>query len=702
MPRRPPPRRCSDCLQQGAPHALGRKRQFRDARADGSRDGVRDHRPARDDRRLAHRFCAVRSDRRRHFHQYRLELRHLTRLGHRVVHEAGGDRRAGLVVDDLLVDCPAHALRAATMDLLLDGGWIDRASDVLDDDVAQRLDAEGLGVDPHPRDVDPGAGASLGDGRFALAQHRLVLRAERRAQPIDVAQRLDLAGHALDAHLAIDHLQILNRRLHLGGGDVQHPLAGFLSRFEHGWTHRVDRFAATGGAGVRRRIRIDGADAHLIGALEAEGLGRDDLQTRIGARQVDRADCHHERAIRLQTTQGRRRLRAAEPAAQRDAHTFVRTSRGQLGTVDRFRTLETLQQTDRRPRRAIRADVATAGGVLLTYLDLVHAQPGDELVDQALAREDGLRQARGAVRPSWRLVGDDFCGVDVQVLPAIEHAETQRRVRRRRAWFRAGVEDDLAFQRGERAVLTRPSRDAEDRRRRWTGGAEVLDAREAQAYGAIHGHRAGGDQRLDQAELATEPAADGHGIHPHLRGRLPQHRRHRVACAEHRLGARIHHHVAQRIDGGGADLRLQVALVNPRGAVLPRDDDVRLRQCLVGVTALVALMTGHIRRLGLFLLTAAGGGAVHAQLLFVLGGAHAHDRRIWPHRVEWVDGWRQGFVFDLDALCAVLRGGLALGQDHRHRLAYVRGAFEGHDDAAVVDRGADVAHGQILGGEDGH
>src|SRR3989442_1444736 len=112
--------------------------------------------------------------------------------------------------------------------------------------------------------------------------------------------------------------------------------------------------------------------------------------------------------------------------------------------------------------------------------------------------------------------------------------------------------------------------------------------------------------------------------------------------------------------------------------------------------------TGQIRRVGLFLLAAAGGGAVHAQLLFVLAGAHAHDRRIGPHRVEWVDGWVQRFLFALDALCAVLRGGLALAQDHRYGLTYVRGAFEGHDDAAVVDRGADVAHGQILGGEDGH
>jgi len=50
------------------------------------------------------------------------------------------------------------------MDLLLDGRWIDRATNVLNDDVAHRLDPASLGVHAYPADVHAGARAPLRHG----------------------------------------------------------------------------------------------------------------------------------------------------------------------------------------------------------------------------------------------------------------------------------------------------------------------------------------------------------------------------------------------------------------------------------------------------------------------------------------------------------------------------------------------------------
>ena len=95
-------------------------------------------------------------------------------------------------MDDLLVHRPADTLRTAAVDLLFDGGGIDRFTHILHHHVAQRFDAAGLGVDADPCDVYSSPRAALGDSGFAFAQHRFVFGAERRAQSVDVFQRLYL------------------------------------------------------------------------------------------------------------------------------------------------------------------------------------------------------------------------------------------------------------------------------------------------------------------------------------------------------------------------------------------------------------------------------------------------------------------------------------------------------------------------------
>src|SRR5579871_2318037 len=83
------------------------------------------------DRWFADRLGAERTNGGWHLDDRHVQLRDLTRLRNGVVHQAGGDRRTGLVVRDLLVQTPADALRAAAVNLRLDQCRIDCATNVL-------------------------------------------------------------------------------------------------------------------------------------------------------------------------------------------------------------------------------------------------------------------------------------------------------------------------------------------------------------------------------------------------------------------------------------------------------------------------------------------------------------------------------------------------------------------------------------------
>ncbi len=96
--------------------------------------------------------------------------------------------------------------------------------------------------------MDPRTRAFFGDGRLALADDRLVLAAEARAQTVDLFQCLDLARHTLDAHLAVHELEVVDGRLQFGRGDLEHPLARLRRGSLHGRPDRVHRLRATGRA----------------------------------------------------------------------------------------------------------------------------------------------------------------------------------------------------------------------------------------------------------------------------------------------------------------------------------------------------------------------------------------------------------------------------------------------------------------------
>ena len=141
--------------------------------------------------------------------------------------------------------------------------------------------------------------------------------------------------------------------------------------------------------------------------------------------------------------------------------------------------------------------------------------------------------------------------------------------------------------------------------------------------------------------------------------------------------------------------------MHPRRSVLALDDDLAVGKRCLDVAAVVALMTRDVRRLRRLLLSA-GSRAVHAELFVTLLAALADDRRVRLQCRHGVDSWFERLVFDLHRVRAVFGGGFVLGQDNRHGLADVRRAIQGHHDAAVFDRLADVGYGQVLGFQHAH
>src|SRR5438105_2817536 len=160
---------------QCLPDALRSERQLGDSYAAGVADGVCPGGGARNHGRLARTLGAEWPENGRHLDHDRLHVGRLASLGHRVIHEATGDRRTLLVKDDLFVEAPAHPLDGAAVHLVFEEGWIDRSADVLNGDVMKRHDFACVRIDAHAGNVDGHAGTVVSDDRLTATQHRDIL-----------------------------------------------------------------------------------------------------------------------------------------------------------------------------------------------------------------------------------------------------------------------------------------------------------------------------------------------------------------------------------------------------------------------------------------------------------------------------------------------------------------------------------------------
>ena len=192
------------------PHAGGGRDRVGDRRRDGARPAARRRpwrrtgRPAPGPRRSASRSAA------------RCSID-----GHRVLDERAGAQLAVLVVGELLEQRPADALRGAAVHLALDERGVQRAADVLGDDVAQQRHGAGLAVH-----ADVARDARRRRARGWSARRRRSPRSARtgcrsvRTLAARSAIAIPRLGRADGAHLAVDDLEVLGGDLELGRGDL--------------------------------------------------------------------------------------------------------------------------------------------------------------------------------------------------------------------------------------------------------------------------------------------------------------------------------------------------------------------------------------------------------------------------------------------------------------------------------------------------
>ena len=127
-----------------------------------------------------------------------------------------GQELALLVVDHLLEQPAAHALRHAPVDLALDDDRIDDLAAVVGDDVAQETYGARADVDLHVSDVHR---ARVGHGRLMMIHGGFEVRRDRRGpregreRGLDhAAERHARAGRAADGRDAVADLDVLRRR----------------------------------------------------------------------------------------------------------------------------------------------------------------------------------------------------------------------------------------------------------------------------------------------------------------------------------------------------------------------------------------------------------------------------------------------------------------------------------------------------------
>ena len=157
---------------------------------------------------------------------------------------------AVLVVDELLEERPADALRRAAAHLSLDERGVERAADVLRDHVAEQLDLAGLAVDADVREVRRDRRRAARLRRAAVPLDRLVAPAEAERLLRDLLDGDRAVGRADRADDAVDDLEVVGRDLELLRGGREQLLARRLGRAQH---RRADRVRDLRAAARARR-----------------------------------------------------------------------------------------------------------------------------------------------------------------------------------------------------------------------------------------------------------------------------------------------------------------------------------------------------------------------------------------------------------------------------------------------------------------
>ena len=216
-------------------------------------------------------------------------------------------------------------------------------------------------------------------------------------------------------------------------------------------------------------------------------------------------------------------------------------------------------------------------------------------------------------------------------------------------------------------------------------------------------------ERLDEGELAAEGATDRLGDHADPLEREIERAGELLPRHERALRARRDDERARRLEPRGADLRLDVRLVDPRRAERALDDRIAGGERTRDVSVLARDPVEHVP--GELLLRVVGLAVVDGRLVTGVDGLeiaalvvrlldHARERGARLHRGLDVDDRVERLVVDDDELGAVLGRGFGLGDDERDGLSR-------EDDLLARERlgrpvGAGRREREIGGEEHGH
>ncbi|MCO5546661.1 hypothetical protein L7F22_000095 [Adiantum nelumboides] len=582
----------------------------------------------------------------------------------RVRGEAGGQRLALVVEQDLLVQRLRDALGETAVLLALDEQRVQDPPAVVDGDVAQRGDPPGVGVDLDHRQVRPER-----EGRPVLrgVEPDVQLLPRGGGLAVHVAPgRGRAAGHPGDAEGAlVGDLDVLRGGLQQVRGELAGPLVQLVRGLGHRGPAELQRPRAAGPGAARdeRGVGLDVADPVHRDAEPVRHQHRERRRVPLTVRRG--AGRHRRRAV---VVHGHRAVLAA-PApggdldvdrdADAQAHRVVvlATARLLLAQLVVAGHPQRLAQ-----RQVVVADVVAGTGrggvredvgreqVAPAQLDRVDAQLGGRDVDQPLQVGGGLRASRAAEGAHRGGVGQCGDGVVAQVRDVVDAGRHEvggaQRERAAEAGVGPGVPDHPHAQAGHPAVAGQPQLVVGDLAAAVRHRDEVLGPgldpgqRPAQRPGGGDGH---GGVLGEHPGLGAEPAADVRGDHPDLVGLQPGQSGELGAEAVRHLGGDVH---GEREVGGGGVRDDRVALHRDgRDALVhhPRaDDDLGAVERVAGpplAGGQVAALVGELQR-----------GVVGER------GLDVGDRG-------------QRVVVDLDELGGVDGGGAALGDDQRHRLA---------------------------------
>ena len=303
----------------------------------------------------------------------------------------------------------------------------------------------------------------------------------------------------------------------------------------------------------------------------------------------------------------------------------------------------------------------------------IHADLLCQNVENALDRKGRDRRARRPVGGRFRPIAHDIVTDRVLVRDVVGRKGAQARVHHRRAGEGAGLELELAFGCGDRAVLL----DADlDPHRRAGGRARCFEYFVTAHHDLDRPPRFLGEQRRDRLEiddgLAAESAADLGRRHANIADRHAE--QFRGQCADHEMplarGPDLGLTVG--VEAGDAGMRLDIGLVHRRGLELLVDDLVGLGKAGLRVADLELDPLRDVRRLGRRRLDAAGDHVLEQQ------------RRVGFHRVVDIDHVRQHLVVDLDQRGGFIRDRFADRRYRRDGVAFVQRLLARHHVARHV------------------